>query len=143
MSIGSIRGPNQGGRFLILLPFIICLSSLTACRRSTEELPVSPPATHPLAREFIGFAVVNASFAHLFNEPGPQGQSLSYLRRGTVLRVLERRMVTNRGNLESWLLAEANYQEGASVSQGWLPEATIEFFTAEAQAHTASRAMGP
>ena len=100
-----------------------------------------PPATHPLTRDYIGFGVVNVSFNHVLSEPGPTGVSQAYLRRGTVVRVIERRQINTRGGSESWVLAEGNYQGAGSVSRGWLQEATLEIFESERQANTASRSI--
>jgi len=96
-----------------------------------------PPATHPLTRDYIGYAVVNVSFTHLLNEPG--GVSQTYLRRGTVVRILERRI--DRTGSESWVLAEGNYQGSGSVSRGWLQEAAVDVFDNESQAITASKSI--
>ena len=117
---------------------IIFITLFPGCRRSAEELPVVPPATPPLTRNYIGYAVVNVSFTHLLNEPG--GVSQAYIRRGTVVRILERRI--NAKNSETWVLAEGNYQgEGGDISKGWLQEATVDVFDNESKAITASKSM--
>ena len=100
-----------------------------------------PPETRPLAREFIGFGVINVSFAHLLDEPGAGGVSLGYLRQGMVVRILERRRIINRGNAELWVLVEGNYQSPGSISRGWLQEAIMEIYDSESRANTASRAI--
>ena len=126
-----------------LISLILFLSSLsfTGCNRSTEELPVIPPATHPLVREYIGYGVVNVSFTHLLSEPGNSGISRGYLRKGTVVRILERRPIIIRGSSDSWVLAEGNYQGPGAVSQGWLQENTLEIYENESRALTASKSM--
>ena len=123
--------------FLVLLVFLFA-----GCRRSAEELPVTPPATHPLARDYIGYGVVNASFTHLLSEPG-SGISQGHLRRGTVVRIIERRQLINQDDSELWVLAEGNYLPPAVPSRGWLQETTVEIFDRESRAITASRAMIP
>jgi len=105
-----------------------------------------PPPTFPLARAYIGYGVVNVSFTNLLSDPGSGGISRGYLRRGTVVRIIERRMVTNRLNGESWVLVEGNYSpssgsQGPGPSQGWLQETTLEIYENESQAVTASKAM--
>ena len=112
------------------------------CNRSQNELPVVPPVTHPLTREYIGFGVVNISFAHALSEPGSAGVSQGYLRRGTVVRIIERRQVHYRGRQELWVFAESNHLGPSSISRGWLPERTLEIFDRESRAITASRNMG-
>ena len=131
----------------VLLLFPLLLSGLVffSCNRSAEDRIVMPPATHPLARDYIGYGVVNISFSHLLKEPDPAGVSQGYLRRGNVVRIIERRQVIIRGITESWVLVEGNYQtdtagQGTPV-QGWLQESTLEIYENESMANTASRAM--
>jgi len=128
---------SQSCSLIIVLLFSI---SFSGCGRSSEEIPVTPPITHPLTREYIGYGVVNVSFAHLLDEPGTNGVSRGYLRRGTVVRILERRPVINRTNSESWIFVEGNYSS-AVLSPGWLLEATVEVYDNESRAITASKVM--
>lgn len=137
----SLKTPRISLVFLFL--FIITFS---ACRRSSEELPVLPPITHPLVRDYIGYGVVNASFTHLLSEPGPGGVSRGYIRRGTVVRILERRPIAAGRNSESWILVEGNYQSSRTqssqaLSPGWLQETTVEVYDNESRAITASKVM--
>ena len=127
-------------QIVFLLFMLLFFSFFSGCRRSAEELPVLPPATHPLSRDYIGYGVVNVSFTHLLNEPGSGGTSLTYLRRGTVLRIIERRTLLTLENSELWVLAEGN--SGAdNSSRGWLREAALDIFDSESRAKTASEAM--
>jgi len=137
MRVGFFFKCGQG---FFLLGMILMAAFFIGCRRSSEEIPVLPPVNHPLAREYIGYGVVNVSFTHLLNEPGASGVSRSYLRRGTVICIIERRQIINRGNAESWVLAEGSQSSGVSA-QGWLNEATVDIFDNESRAITASKAM--
>ena len=139
MRVGFFFRYSQVFTFLLVL----IISLFTGCRRSSQDIPVMPPATHPLIRQHIGYGVVNVSFTHLLSEPGSGGVSQGHLRRGTVVRVIERRQIIIQGNPESWVLAEGNYQPSTAPSQGWLQEATVEIFDRESRANTASRAMIP
>jgi hypothetical protein len=129
----------------VFLPLALILAF--SCSRSSEEQPVLPPATHPLAREYIGYGVVNVSFANLLSENGPKAVSQGYIRRGTIIRIIERAKNNNNGKIESWVLGESNYQAlstpGASgnVSRGWLQESALLIFDNESQANTASKTM--
>ena len=127
-------------RVLLILCFLPAVF-LAGCSRSSNEAPIVPPVTYPLQREYIGYGVVNVPFTHLLSESGSKGVSIGYLRRGTVVRVLERKPVVNRGSAESWVLAEGNYQDGAAVSRGWLQETDLEIYQNESMAITASKAM--
>jgi hypothetical protein len=126
--------------FPLLLAGVFAIA-LASCRRGSEELPVVPPATYPLSREYIGFGVVNVSFAHLLEESSSTAVSLGYLRRGTVVRIIERRVIVNRANEETWVFVEGNYQGQGSVSNGWLPETALVIYDSESRANTASRTM--
>lgn len=139
--------------------FILLLVILSGCNRSANELPVVPPATHPLTRDFIGFGVVNVSFTHFFDEPGAKGVSQGYLRKGTVVRISERCTIVNTelsgaesnsaGNTELWVLVESIESRGSgsetwgsrTESRGWLLESALEIFDNEARAITSSRVM--
>jgi len=112
-----------------------------SCKRSAEEQPVMPPATHPLARDYIGYGVVNVSFTNLLSENSPNAVSQGYIRRGTIVRIVERAQVNNKGKIESWVLGESNYQTSVAVTRGWLQESALLVFDSESQANTASKTM--
>ena len=139
---GDQAGRDQAGRFRLPVMLLMCsMAFVSGCSRSAEELLVVPPATHPLIREYIGYGVVNVSFTHLLSEPGSAGASIGYFRRGTVVRIIERRSVNAKSSADSWVLAEGNYEGGGTVSRGWIEEATLEIYNSEAMAKTASKAM--
>jgi hypothetical protein len=128
--------------FLLSVSLLLsgCFDGRRGSGRGSDALPVMPPLTHPLTREYIGFAVVTVSFTHLLSDIGPEGVSQTYLRRGTVVRIIERRQFINRNSNESWVLAEANYSTNAA--RGWLNEAALEIYDTESRALTASNIMG-
>jgi hypothetical protein len=103
-----------------------------SCTRTTHEVLIVPPPTYPLSRSGIGYGVVSISYTHVVNEPGQGGVSLGYLRRGSIVQILERRLVT--GTSESWILVEGNYR-------GWLREVEVDIYDLEAQAKTAADIM--
>ena len=131
------------GRYIQLLLFLSLFLFMLpiGCNRFSKEPSVLPPVTHPLTREYIGFGVLNISFAHVLSEPGPKGVSQGYLRRGTVVRVIERLQISNRGNSELWVLAEGNYQGAGNISRGWLEEAALVIYDSERRANTASKSL--
>ncbi|MDR1566693.1 MAG: hypothetical protein LBS48_05360 [Treponema sp.] len=108
-----------------------------------EDLPLNPPPTNPLARAFIGYGVVNASFTHVLEEPKQDSPSLGYLRRGSLVTILERRSVTVSDRSEAWLLISADQGASGGVIQGWLREAVVDVYDNESRARTASEAMAP
>jgi len=136
MRLNCFTANNQ---LFVLLLLVTVLEF--SCNRSSEEQPVLPPATHPLAREYIGYGVVNVSFANLLNENDPKAVSQGYIRRGTILRIVERAHTNNNGKVESWVLGESNYQASGAVSSGWLQESALLIFDNESQAVTASKTM--
>ena len=97
-----------------------------------------------MSREFIGYGVVNVSFIHVTNEPLQNASSVGYLRKRTVSKVIERRSLSNRGNVETWVRIEADYSgspEGKIL--GWLRENVLDIYENEVQALTASTIMTP
>ena len=125
-----------------LLVFLSIL--FMTCTRNTEEIYLIPPPTNPLSRNYIGFGVVNISFLHVVSEPRLNSESLGFLRRGALVRVIERRVLLNRGIAETWVMVEIEYPGalGGRI-QGWLMEDTINVFNNESQAITASEAISP
>jgi hypothetical protein len=117
---------------ILLLMGVVAL--WCSCTRTAHEVTIIPPPTYPLSRSGIGYGVVSVSYTHVVNEPGKGGVSLGYLRRGSIVRILERRLVT--GTSESWVLVEGTYR-------GWLKETVVDIYGLEAQAKTAAERMTP
>ncbi|MDR0641653.1 MAG: hypothetical protein LBG07_04250 [Treponema sp.] len=152
MRIGFSRSRRQGlvyprlcRRFFaaILFSLPLFLSLFFSCAQK-EEIRLAPPAMSPLSRGEIGYGVVNVSYTHVADEPGGQGLSLGYLRRGSVVRVLERRVPGGKdeaggGSPETWVRAEG--RDAGFDSLGWLPESVIDIYPTEAQARTASDSL--
>jgi hypothetical protein len=138
---------------------------LSACSGKKEETPVIPPLTSPLSQSFIGYGVVNVSYTRVIANPeedspeGPEGKtpegafpeetvpegtipegvaSGSYLRQGSVVRIVQRRQVKNQDKLESWVQVDGASEGGA----GWLRESLVDIYDSEPQARTASESMG-
>ena len=137
---------------------IILLFFLAACSGKKEETPVIPPLTSPLSGSFVGYGVVNVSYTRLAANPeedspgnGPEEKipegappgtvSGSYLRQGSVVRILQRRQVNNQDKLESWVQVDGSGGAG-SASMGWLRETLVDVYDSESQARTASESMG-
>jgi hypothetical protein len=127
-----------------VLVLVACLFA-ASCNRSSDEIPLEPPPTHPLVRDFIGFGVVNTSFTHISDKPGAEGVSQGYLRKGSLVKVIERRSVSNQGNVEFWVFIDGAYREESAASgfSGWLREGALDIYDSEAKAMTASEAMLP
>jgi hypothetical protein len=131
MRINRIRLRGQAGLLFILLLAGTCLLS---CNIKKEEAPVAPPETSPLSQPHIGFGVINVSYTNVNTDPGEPGNSLGYLRRGSVVLVHERRPVKNGGKTESWLLVEGTFK-------GWLKETLVDVYENKLKAQTASESM--
>jgi len=109
--------------------------SVSACNLKKEDKPVSPPLTFPLSQSYIGYGVVNVSYTQVNAGIEESGPSAGYLRQGSVVRVIERRLVKNEGKTETWVLVDGTVK-------GWLKESQIDIYGNESQAITASGAMG-
>ncbi|MDR0669814.1 MAG: hypothetical protein LBF95_07000 [Treponema sp.] len=119
---------------------MVILSLPLSCEKN-EVVRLDPPAMPPLSREEIGYGVINVSYTHMADKPDSRSLSLGYLRRGSVVRVLERRAGSAAGDQvppESWVLVES--PQGADA-RGWLPELVIDLYPTEAQARTASESL--
>jgi len=147
MKLKLILGGSQAYGALFLLLF------LTACNGKKEETPVIPPLTSPLSQSFVGYGVVNVSYTRVTAAPEEDGleyhgggegtASVSYLRQGSVVRILQRRQVKNQDKLESWVQVDGSGTGSAGdTSLGWLRESLVDIYDSEGQAHTASESMG-
>jgi hypothetical protein len=117
---------------------VIILLFIAACDGRKEETPVIPPLSSPLSQAYIGYGVVNVSYTRISAgtaEDSAAENSPGYLRRGSVVRIHERRLVKNGGKVESWVLVEGD-------SRGWLRETLVDIYDNELQAITASDSMG-
>jgi hypothetical protein len=127
MRVGAII-PHGQVLFLGLALFI------SSCGGKQDEIPVLPPPTSPLSRSVIGYGVISASYTHVAEEPNQRGVSQGYLRKSSIVRVLERRSIHNGGAMESWVLVDGAYR-------GWVREDVIQVYDSEAQAKTAAESM--
>jgi len=124
-----IKVSRSIGQVLIMLLII-------SCQRNSNEIVVVPPPTHPLSRAIIGYGVVNVSYILVVSEPEKSDVSIGYLRRGSIVQVLERRSININGRVESWVLTEGLYR-------GWIRESVLDIYDLKAQAETASENMPP
>jgi len=111
----------------------VCLA-LIACNPRKEEKPVSPPLTFPLSQSYIGYGVINVSYTQVSSNIDESGASAGYLRQGSVVRVIERRLIKNEGKTETWVLVEGS-------AKGWLKEPLVDIYGNESQAITASKSV--
>jgi len=115
----------------ILFAAYVCLS-LTACGLKKDEKPVSPPFTFPLSQSYIGYGVINVSYTRVSASVEESGSSAGYLRQGSIVRIIERRLVKDEGKTEAWVLVDG-------TSKGWLKESLVDIYVNESQAVTASK----
>ncbi|MDR2434826.1 MAG: hypothetical protein LBD47_09700 [Treponema sp.] len=137
MRIVAIGFSRQGTRlrktvFYLVLCVMVHIA-LVSCG-GKKETPIVPPLTSPLSRTIIGFGVINVSYTYVTAGPEDGGASLGYLRRGALVRIIERRLVKNGSSAESWVLAEGS-------SRGWLREELVDIYDNEGRAKTASESM--
>jgi hypothetical protein len=119
-------------------PFFLMAALMfsASCEGRSGAAAIIPPPTDPLKGGPIGYGVINAPYTHVVDTPNAQGASLGYLRKGTIVKVVERRSVRNQRKVyASWV-----YVEGSS--SGWLPEGKVDIYDNESRAITASESMG-
>jgi hypothetical protein len=122
--------------FLLFALFIVSCTGKSFFTRPPEEAAIVPPPTSPLSRSVIGYGVISVSYTHIVSEPSPSAFSLGYLRKSSIVEVLERRSVNNAGITESWVFV------GGAV-MGWLREDVIHVYDSEAKARTAAESLRP
>ncbi|MDR0383534.1 MAG: hypothetical protein LBH50_06060 [Spirochaetaceae bacterium] len=115
--------------------FALCGAILLyGCKRSSLQNEIVIPVTRPLSRSTIGYGVVNANYTRILDERGDEGKSLGFLRKGSIVEILERRPVVKDDKAETWVLAYGSYK-------GWVKENELRVYPSMAQAVTASENM--
>jgi len=121
----------------VLIFGIVMLAACAAvcsCSAQKEEAPIIPPVTSPFSRDYIGYGVITASYTHVTEEPEEGSVSMGYLRRGSLVRLKQRRTVKTGNSSVSWVLIE----EPAS---GWLKEEVMDVYDNESRAKTAAESI--
>jgi hypothetical protein len=116
--------------------FLLVLFLPGSCTGKQGEIPVLPPPTPVLSRSVIGYGVISASYTHVTAEPDQAGASQGYLRKSSIVQVLERRSLSRGGRTEFWVLVEG-------ASRGWVREDVIQVYDNKARAETAAESMAP
>ena len=116
------------GQVILFFCLLFC-----ACNGKQDE-NIIPPLTSPLSGNSIGFGVIKTSFTHVIAEPKENSASLGYLRRGALVRVVERRIVNDSGGSQSWVMVDTE-------QKGWLREEVMDIYDNESRAKTAARSM--
>jgi hypothetical protein len=129
MRINGIVPAGQSVLIVLALSLVSCFPI-----KGTGEIVVMPPATPPLSRQSLGYAVISASYTHVVAEPNEGGLSLGYLRRGSIVEVLERRSLSRGEIAESWVFVAGAYR-------GWLRENVIQVYDNEERAKTAAELL--
>ena len=128
---------------------ILCVFIMSSCSSNKEEAPLIPPETSPLTGDYIGFGVITASFTHITSDPSENSDSLGYLRRGSLVKIIRRQIIRTSEGFISWVLIDGE-QEGSrsgqtestlAVQQGWLKEDVMVIYNNESQARTASESV--
>ncbi|MDR0785760.1 MAG: SH3 domain-containing protein [Treponema sp.] len=113
---------------------VIAFIILFSCVRTKDNFSIILPPTYPLSRPVIGYGVIVPSYINLSSAPDPESFSQGYMRRGTIVNVIERKAVQKQSAIESWVFIEGGYK-------GWLNEAYVYIYDYKAQAVTASDVM--
>jgi hypothetical protein len=120
-------------RFALIFCVIAAFSGvLSSCKRFFPEDEIILPVTPPLSRSVIGYGVVNANYTRIMDKLGEGGNSIGFLRKGSIVEILERRPVIKDEKAETWVLASGSYT-------GWLKENEMHVYPSKAQALTASQ----
>ena len=124
----QVRFLNYFGIFLIL----------ASCSPKNEDVVIIPPVTFPLSKPYIAYGVINISYTQLNNLPkdnnSQNGISFGYLRKGSIVNILERKQENIDGKIETWVLVQGE-------ATGWIKESLVDIYENERQAQTASQIM--
>ena len=128
--------PNlcKAGMYPLIFTASILALSASTCKRNSLDEEIVPPLTRPLSRYVIGYGVVNANYTHILDRQGESGKSIGFLRRGSIVEILERRPVIRGDKAEMWIFASGNYK-------GWMKETELSIYPSKAQALTASESI--
>ncbi|MDR1178243.1 MAG: hypothetical protein LBK64_05400 [Spirochaetaceae bacterium] len=107
---------------------------LGSCGERVREKPIVLPASPILSRDFIGYGVIIVSYTHVLDQPRSGAPSQGYVRRGSIVRVLERLLVRTNGEGVPWVFVEGVYR-------GWLEESNIQIYDNESRAKTAAELL--
>jgi hypothetical protein len=83
------------------LRLLLLIVVLASCKKPEEDLTIIVGATPILSKTSIAYGLVENSFAHILDEPSPQGASRALLRKGDIVRVVERRLVSTTQPVQS------------------------------------------
>ncbi|MDR1868119.1 MAG: hypothetical protein LBQ77_07635 [Treponema sp.] len=107
--------------------FLFCLS---ACTRSLSLPTLELSPTYPLSRTAVGYGVILASYANVVEQPGEA--PVRYLRRGSSVKLSERRTLVTQNSTELWLEIEDG---------GWIREDAVALYDSEEQMQTAVKLL--
>lgn len=124
---------HTGRKAYVVLMIVLISTMLFSCNKNQGER-IMPPSSPPLSRSVIGYGMLTDSYTHILDQPESDAVSLGYLREGTVVPVLERRMIEQNNKKESWVLVKGSIE-------GWLKEESLVIYENEAQAKTASESL--
>jgi hypothetical protein len=116
---------------------ITLLLTLTSCTPKNNEIVLLPPATFPLSRPTIAYGVVNTNYTHLLESSDVLSGSSGFLRRGDIVRILERKLVRKGEGGDYWDLCE-NLNDGR---MGWMRQDALQIYERLEMAETAGREL--
>lgn len=108
--------------------------SFASCYIYNPHKQLYPPPTFPLSRTVLGYIVITDSYTQLLDHIGTKGVSLGILRKGTILPVLERKIIKGETGVERWIYVDAE-------EKAWIRASSGLIFQTEAQAKTALRQL--
>jgi hypothetical protein len=131
-------------RKITFFAFLFCVMAASSCSRYRNDSEIVLPETPPLTRSAIGYGVISSSYIHILESRGEGSVSLGILRKGTIVKIIERRPLVIKGTREMWLLASAPESQGEDFTDnfsGWMPENQLRIYDSLAQAETAAVSM--
>ena len=116
-----------------LMLIAISAFASSSCGDRSFSKAIDPPPT-PLLSRPLGWAVVEASYSQVFDQPKSDGVVLGYYRRATVVPVTERRNEIDGSDSVVWLRNEGD-------EPGWIRQADVRVFDSPEKARTAVKTV--
>ncbi|GMO34488.1 MAG: hypothetical protein Ta2F_10630 [Termitinemataceae bacterium] len=128
----SLTVNTRGFCFRFFLALIFLFFSCTRSSSTADDIVIPP--TPPLSRDVIGYGVISTNYTHVLDKQGQDGKSLGFLRKGSIVEIIERRPIVINEKAENWVFAKGSYS-------GWLREDDLRIYSSKAKAKTAAQTL--
>ncbi|MBN1617359.1 MAG: hypothetical protein JW875_08595 [Spirochaetales bacterium] len=109
---------------------VLCAFCFVSCSRKTSFADLSFPSSSRVSSQ-DRYALIIDPYVSLRDEPGDSGITVSHGRRGDIVLITGRKIVSSEGKRSKWIHS----------SKGWLPESSVYLYSSEQTARTAAQEL--